>query len=269
MYLSGRRSIPRKRWKSVVILAVGLRFGGVLAAQDSLSFRVVPRIAPELALQEYEVRSWRQASQLGSYSATSTVRAVLLDTDQYGEFELNRRYIAPKTLQFTPVRFVGNGFVKTNVITRFLQSEVDHVQKDEPTQTAIANQNYKFSYQGTEQIAGHLTYALKVKPRKKRRALFKGRILLDAFSGSLLRVEGHMVKSPSIFVKNIDFVQDYADFGVFTFPVHMHSQARAKLIGRVEIDVSNRDYQPVATSEMQKCTTSQRLNNFKLSLSRY
>ena len=46
--------------------------------------------------------------------------------------------------------------------------------------------------------------------------LFKGRIYLDARTGSLVRVEGSVVKSPSFFVKHIEFVQEYADVQSFT-----------------------------------------------------
>src|SRR5215470_17852862 len=91
---------------------------------------VLPRMAPELALQVCRGRSVIQAEQLASYSATTVIHAELPDTAQYGEYEVQRRYSAPRTLVFKALRFTGDAFVKTNVITRLLQSEVDHVQKD-------------------------------------------------------------------------------------------------------------------------------------------
>jgi len=50
-------------------------------------------------------------------------------------------------------------------------------------------------------------------------------------------------------VKKIEFVQDYADVNDFTFPVHIHSEAQARLVGRTIVDVYDRDYQPVAVRE--------------------
>ena len=96
--------------------------------------------------------------------------------------------------------------MKSNVITRLLQSEVDHVQKDDPSLTAISNANYKFSHKGSTDVGGRVVQIYQVKPRKKRPGLFKGRIYLDAHTGSLVRAEGSIVKSPSFFVKNIEFV---------------------------------------------------------------
>lgn len=209
---------------------------------------VLPRMAPELALQVCRGRSILQTENLASYSATTLIRAELPDTSQSGEYEVQRTYFAPRTLTFKAVRFTGDPFVKTNVIIRLLQSEVDHVQKDEPSLNAISPVNYKFSYKGTSQLDKRLVHVYQVKPRQKRAGLFKGRIYVDAYSGSLVRAEGRPAKSPSLFIKKIEFVQDYADVGAFTFPVHIHSEAYARIVGRAVVDVYQRDYQPVAAA---------------------
>src|SRR6266851_938703 len=205
----------------------------------------LPRMSAELTLEAYHQHVTRQATELASYSANILVRVQLPDTSQQGEFELERHYAAPHDLQFKAVRYTGDGFVKTNVITRLLQSEVDHVQKDDPSLTAISHANYKFSHKGSTEIGGRVVHVYQVKPRKKRASLFKGRIYLDAHTGSLVRAEGNIVKSPSFFVKNIEFVQDYSDSGSFTFPEHIHSEARARFVGRTIVDIYQHDYQAV------------------------
>ncbi len=209
---------------------------------------VLPRMAPELALQVCRGRSVIQAEQLASYSATTVIHAELPDTSQYGEYEVQRRYSAPRTLVFKALRFTGDAFVKTNVITRLLQSEVDHVQKDDPAQNAISPANYKFSYKSTSQLQGRLVHVYQLKPRQKRPGLFKGRIYVDAYTGSLVRAEGKPAKLPSLFIKKIEFVQDYADIGPFTFPVHIHSEATARIVGRAIVDVYQSNYQPIANT---------------------
>ena len=206
----------------------------------------LPRMAPELALQVYQRRSATQAARLTSYSATTLIDARLPDSGQSGKFETRRQYSAPRSLEFKPMRFTGDSFVKSNVIIRVLQSEADHVQKDDPTLNAISAANYKFSYRGTTSMQDRLLHIYQVKPRYKRAGLFKGRIYLDAHTGTLARVEGRPVRSPSFFVSRIEFVQDYADFGQFTFPVHVHSEARARIVGRTILDMYHSDYLPVA-----------------------
>jgi hypothetical protein len=220
---------------------------------------VLPRMAPELALQVCRGRSVVQAEQLASYSATTVIHAQLPDTSQSGEYEVQQHYLAPRTLAFKALRFTGDAFVKTNVIIRLLQSEVDHVQKDDPTQNAISPANYKFSYKGTNELEGRMVHVYQLKPRQKRAGLFKGRIYVDAYTGSLVRAEGRPVKSPSLFIKKIDFVQDYADIGPFTFPVHIHSEATARIVGRAIVDVYQRDYEPVVNPVANTAVAAQQI----------
>ncbi len=210
-----------------------------------------PRMSPELALETYEQHAARQGAMLASYTASTTIAADLPDTAQHGEYELTREYVAPRTLKFTAIRFRGDKFVKSNVILRMLQSEVSHVEKQEGALTAINSANYKFSYKGVQDLDGRAVHVYAVKPRQKRPGLFKGKIYVDVASGSLRRAEGTLVKNPSFFIKSIDFVQDYADFNHFTFPVHVHSVARTRIVGRAVVDVYIRDYAPsVQTAQL-------------------
>jgi hypothetical protein len=218
-----------------------------------------PVMSPELALSTYQLRSSQQAAALAAYSAVTVVRAELPDTSQQGEFELQRKFEAPHTLQFTPVHYTGDGFVKSNVITRLLQSEVEHVQKDDPTLTAISPANYKFSYKGVSRLEERLVHVYQVKPHKKRPGLFKGRIYLDVHSGALVRAEGSVVKSPSFFVKHIEFWQDYTDVQSFTLPVHIHSEAKARIVGRTIVDIVQRDYQAIPANTPATTQTAKQI----------
>jgi hypothetical protein len=65
----------------------------------------LPVMSPELTLSTYQHRIALQAAELAAYSAVTVVRAELPDTSQQGEFELQRKFEAPHTLQFTPVHY--------------------------------------------------------------------------------------------------------------------------------------------------------------------
>ncbi|HEU5403577.1 MAG TPA: hypothetical protein VFU86_19640 [Terriglobales bacterium] len=200
-------------------------------------------MAPELAIQIYEQHCAEQDARLAEYSDQMVVEAELPDTSQKGEYELVRNYSArPRQLSFTTVRYTGDSFVKTNVITRFLQSEVDHVQKTDPASSAINEKNYKITYKGTETLDGHLTHVYQLKPRRKSTSLFKGKIYVDAYTGSLRRAEGTVSKSPSFFIRKIEFVQDFEDINGFTVPVAMRSTTKARIIGRALVSVFHRGY---------------------------
>ena len=211
---------------------------------------VQPRMSPELALNAFHGRAEYQLVQLGAYSDTTTIEAALPASRQQGTFVLLRQFEAPKKLAFKAVRFVGDNFVKTNIIARLLQQEADSVQKGGGGATAISDANYKFSYKGVDDIAGQPVYVFQLKPRAKRSGLFKGKIYLDVFTGRIRRAEGTMVKSPSFFVKKIQFVQDYADYGEFCLPVHIHSEADTRLVGKAVVDIYHGGYQAHSMAEL-------------------
>ena len=245
-------------------LAVALLFAGSLNAQESTSAQMMyqgfssgsqllpvsvlssspalPRMAPELALVTFGQRADHQLNELPSYTAVTRVSAELPQSNQSAVFELERHYSAPKTLQFVPVQFSGDDFVKRNVINRVLQQEVDNIGKQDGAQTAISERNYKFTYKGEEEIAGRAVHVYQVKPRANLPGLFKGHVYLDVRSGALLRAEGKLAKSPSFFIKKIDFVTDYADLAGFSVPIRIHSEADARIVGRVVMDIATTGY---------------------------
>jgi hypothetical protein len=218
----------------------------------------LPILAPEVALQTFLRRTAEQNQKLAGYHDQTTVTAELPDTRQKGEYQLERTYTRdPKSLAFSNAHFTGDGFVKTNVITRLLQSEVDHVQKANPADTAITFDNYKFYYKGMENIAGSDMHVFQVKPRRKNSGLFKGRFYLDVHTASLRRVQGTLAKSPSFFVKSMEFTQQFEDVDGFTFPTYLHSSANARIIGRAVVDVVHRSYRVTAVPARESVIASQ------------
>lgn len=214
-----------------------------------------PRMSPDLALKEYEWRLSAQYLELGETADTTTITADLPDAAKHGQYRLKRVYSAPKSLAFKTIGFVGDGFVKSNVIFRLMQSEADHVQKDQPGDTAITAANYKFSFKGTEQVDGRVVHVFAVKPRQKRPGLFKGKVYIDAYTAAMVRAEGRIVKSPSFFIKKIEFVQDYAQVGDYNLISHIHSVADTRLIGKAIVDISHDDYQVRSREQVRAAMT--------------
>jgi len=213
------------------------------SSPESLSATsAMPVVSPEAALELMAKHSAEQSEQLAGFESDTVITADLPDTSQHGEYELLRKFTAePRALSYAVVRYSGDGFVKTQVITRFLQSEVEHV-KDDPRASAITDANYKFSYKGTQTVNGHFTYVFQLKPRHKAPRLIKGKIYLDASSGMLRRMEGRVSKSPSFFIRSIDFTQDFEEIDGFNMPTRLQSTTRAHVIGRAFVNIVYRAY---------------------------
>ena len=229
------------------------------AALSAATLNIPPqraRMSPDLALQVHEARMQRQARELGAYRDTTVVAAELPQTKQKGTYQLTRMYSAPKSLAFKAVNFVGDGFVKTNVIARLLQSEVDRAKQGDNSDVAINSENYKFTYKGVEEMEdGPLCHVFQVKPRQKRVGLFKGTVYLNVYTGGMYKAEGKMVKSPSFFVKNIEFSQQYSEVGGFDMVTHVHSTAETRIVGTAIVDITHSDVQAQSIFDLQQASS--------------
>lgn len=107
------------------------------------------------------------------------------------------------------LRFTGDKLVKTDVIVRFLTAEAQ--PPEQRGDIATTRKNYKFHFLRREDHHGATAYVYQLRPRKKRTGLYKGELWLDAASAAPLREAGELVKSPSIFIRRVQFVRDYPD----------------------------------------------------------
>ena len=195
-------------------------------------------------IDDYVAVSKAQESRLDGATMEVEIAAEMPKLHKSGRLHALRRISALGRITYDALRFEGDHSIKNEVIARYLTAESEAL-KSEPSATAVTPVNYKFSFKGARQTAGATTYYFSIKPRKKRPGLFKGRVYLDAHNGSLVRVEGSVVKSPSFFVKHIEFWQDYTDVQSFTLPAHIHTVAKARIVGRTIVDIVHRDYQTV------------------------
>ena len=77
----------------------------------------------------------------------------------------------------------------------------------------------------------------RVKPVRKRKGLFKGELWLDANTADPLRLWGDLVQSPSIFVRQFRFVQDYQRLGDCSQPLRLLLTVDTRIVGEVEMAV--------------------------------
>lgn len=205
--------------------------------------------SPAQALQAYQARAMRQLTTLAASTDDTIVDAELETTSQRAEFVLKRTFSAPQSLAYTAVTFQGDTFVKNNVIVRLLQSDVDRVQKKNGLTVAIVESNYKFSFRNTEDLNGRMVYVFVLKPRRKESSLFKGKIFIDTQTDHILRATGKLSRSPSWWIKRVDFTQDYVDIGEFTMPLETRLYTQVRILGPIAIVIRHNSYQVHSTEE--------------------
>ena len=132
-------------------------------------------------------------------------------------------------------KFVGDNLVKKEVISRYIQAENE--TKD-VAQLAVTPANYKFKYKGMVAHEDHLVHVFQLAPRKKSVGLYKGELWLDAQTCLPVKEFGRFVKSPSIFLKKVEFVKDYEVRDGISIPRHIESTIDTRLWGPAELSVS-------------------------------
>ncbi len=144
-------------------------------------------------------------------------------------------------ITYDALRFDGDNTVKKEVIVRFLAREAQGAAEPDP-KIAINPENYKFKLKGIQEKDDQQVYVMEVKPKKKRVGVFKGEIWLDPATYLTVREAGQFVKSPSIFLKKIGFVREFAVQNGMSVPTKMTSYAETRIVGRTELNISYRNF---------------------------
>lgn len=228
----------RGRWRYVAHAVVAL----TVMLPDLVAQPRPEEATPKTALASFYQRDSQQFHSLLAFTAHSRFLAWVPELSQKAELDVLTHYVAPRTLHFTELRFAGDSFIRKNVIIRMLHSEADAALKQERRRLAITSDNYSISFKHSDYSGGRFTYVYSITPRRKIPGLLKGEMVLDAVSGSLVRIHGRMAKSPSLFIRTIDIDQDYDDFETFSVPARLHTVIKTRIIGTVFLDVSTHDY---------------------------
>ena len=271
----GARACGARRliWFAVAVLlwmrpAVACCHPGCEPAAASLNWGVQPAgesssvpaavLSPGQALRAYQERALRQLTTLAGYSDTTTIEAEIPAMAEKGKCSLRRTFSAPQSLIYSAVKFGGDSFVKTNVIYRLLESDVERAGKKTGPRVAIVESNYRFSYEGVEELNGRSLYAFALKPHRKEPGLFKGKILIDPQTGHIVRAVGRLSKSPSWWIKRVDFIQTYVDVGDFTMSAQMQSVTQSRIVGRVVVDIQHTAYEITPAESLESAPNSTR-----------
>lgn len=143
------------------------------------------------------------------------------------------------------LKFDGDNTVKKDVIARYLATEAQASETPDPA-LAINPANYKFKFKGEQVKDARAVLVVELNPRRKAVGLFKGELWLDPDTCLPLRESGRFVKSPSVFLKKIEFVREYQIRDGIAVPTRMSSFADTRIVGRTELNVSYTNFHRIA-----------------------
>jgi hypothetical protein len=164
------------------------------------------------------------------------IEASLPKLHKHGRLQALRRISRLGRISYESIHFEGDKSIKSEVIARYLAADAQ-AQLSDGASLAVIPANYKFKYLGMTEKDGRSVYVFQLTPRKKRVGLFKGDLWLDAETCLPVRESGRLVKSPSIFVRRIEFVREYEIREDLAVPHSVDSVVDTRLVGKAELRV--------------------------------
>ena len=214
---------------SIVIVAAIFSLGVALAEPAK------PPIPEQEMVNHYLAASEAQQDTLRGATMQVDIDASVPKLQKQGKLQALKSISKLGKITYHLLGFSGDNSVKTEVIARYLKAEVDAAEG--ASNLSITPVNYKFKYKGQEDWNGRQTYVLHVSPRHKKVGLFKGELWLDAETYMPVRETGSFVKSPSIFLKKMEFVQNYELANGISMPQRMESKVETRFFGPVQLNV--------------------------------
>lgn len=199
------------------------------------------RFDPTQILDSYFSASRSQRDRLNGSVAQVSIDAEVPRLNKKGRLNGLRRISRLGRLTYDILRFEGDNSVKNHVIARYLSAEAQ-VRESGDASMAIVPENYKFSYKGRREIGGHSVHQFELKPRARRKGLFKGNLWIDAKTYLPLREAGRFVKNPSVFIKSVDFTRDYRMENGLAVPDRLETTVDTRVVGPAHMTVHYDDY---------------------------
>jgi len=114
------------------------------------------------------------------------------------------------------------------VLKAVLEAEQENSTREEWRKGNLSHANYEFGFGGH---ADNGMLKMQLTPRRRDSRLVVGSALLTARSGNLVRVEGRLSKSPSIWVRSVNVSRTYSPVAGLMMPVEIESTADVRIAG--------------------------------------
>lgn len=190
-------------------------------------------------IEKYLSASEAQRDRLRGIQMEAEIDARLPRLHKWGRMNVLRHISQLGKISFIMRSFTGDNTVKKDFIARVLEAE--RQASEGGSQFAITPENYKFKYKRMTTFRDRVVHVFEVDPKKKKVGFYKGELWVDAETYLPVRESGRFVKSPSVFMKKLEFVREYEIHDGVALPRHLESKADIRVVGKAEmvIDYTN------------------------------
>jgi hypothetical protein len=167
------------------------------------------------------------------------IEASLPRLGKQGRLQAIRHSVPTEQIKYEVLHSDGDATVKQQVIARYLSAE-QQAEALPAASVAVTPVNYKFRYAGSIASAERLVYVFEITPKRKREGLIQGQLWIDSATGIAVHQGGHLVKSPSAFLRRVDITRDVTVRDGLPYSRITHVAISTRLIGPAELSIKER-----------------------------
>lgn len=188
----------------------------------------------------------KEADRRTAFEGYSGVRMYVLENEAHhkrAEMTVRIACQPDGTKEFEVLSSTGWGGARKHVFSKLLEAEAAASKPGSGDESRVTPENYSFRMLGTEEVDGRTAYALEVTPKAPKKYLIRGTIWVDATDYAIVRMQGSPAKSPSFFIKSVEFTHTYQKAGPLWLPASDVSLSDARIFGPTRLTILYRDYQ--------------------------
>ena len=184
----------------------------------------------------------------GTPVETIEIEASLPKLNKSGRLYAIRWIVSARHPKYQVLEISGDSMVNQQLIVRYLQADQRAVELGNES-PAITPANYKFRYVGAVQVGDDLAYAFRIIPHNKKQGLINGVLWIDGETGIAVRLSGHLVKSPSMFLKRVNVTREtFLREGIIETRI-THLLIDTRLVGSARLVVVERPTSALGTPD--------------------
>lgn len=264
------RVIFLSRWFLPAALSLGMMTtasGNPCQIQASGSAKIVlPQVLPgqahlsvaELFAKVIERHHWQEA-RIVRLSSVQTYKLEHTKSTALAEEVVNMQYTAPGTDTFAIASGAGSPFIRHHVFQRILKDEEKRVKANSDPDSLISPKNYTFEIIGEDHIGSSECTVVHAIPKRRETDLFEGKIWIDERDFAIVKIVGHLSKSPSLWIKRVDFVRQYQKIDEYWLPLTEEASVDVRVYGAEILTIDYHDY-TVNTVETASTSSSQNIH---------
>ncbi len=167
-------------------------------------------------------------------------------------------YRAPGTVTFTSISEKGSAFVRHHVFQRLMKDEEKRVRVNKDPDSLVTPANYTLKVVGMDRIGSSDCFVVQAIPKHKETDLFEGTIWIDHRDFAIVKITGQLAKSPSLWIKRVDFVRDYQKIGGFWLLSREEAGSVVRIFGKETLTIAYRNYTVNGSGAAQSSPTNGR-----------